>query len=48
MTLAKAIDSKKIAGIVNAANEVVETVHQDRGNIDVTLKNFFRAVRQAQ
>ena len=38
--LAKAIDSKKIAGIVNAANEVVETVHQNRGNIDVTLKNF--------
>ena len=38
--LAKAIDSQKIAGIVNAANEVVETVHQNRGNIDVTLKNF--------
>ena len=38
--LAKAIDSQKIAGIVNAADEVVETVHQNRGNIDATLKNF--------
>ena len=38
--LAKAIDAQKIAGIVNAADEVVETVHQNRGNIDTTLKNF--------
>ena len=38
--LAKAIDPQKIAGIVNSANEVVETVHQNRGNIDATLKNF--------
>jgi phospholipid/cholesterol/gamma-HCH transport system substrate-binding protein len=38
--LAKAIDSQKIAGIVNSANEVVQTVHQNRGNIDATLKNF--------
>ena len=38
--LAKAIDSQKIAGIVDSANEVVQTVHQNRGNIDATLKNF--------
>jgi phospholipid/cholesterol/gamma-HCH transport system substrate-binding protein len=38
--LMKAIDSKKIAGIVDSANEVVQTVHQNRGNIDSTLKNF--------
>jgi phospholipid/cholesterol/gamma-HCH transport system substrate-binding protein len=38
--LAKAIDSQKIAGIVDSANEVVQTVHQNRGNIDSTLKNF--------
>ena len=38
--LAKAIDSRKVAGIVDAANEVVQTVHQNRGNIDSTLKNF--------
>jgi phospholipid/cholesterol/gamma-HCH transport system substrate-binding protein len=38
--LAKAVDSQKIAGIVDAANEVVQTVHQNRGNIDSTLKNF--------
>ncbi|MGC2783180.1 MAG: MlaD family protein [Roseiarcus sp.] len=36
----KAVDSQKIAGIVNSASEVVETVHQNRGNIDATLKNF--------
>ena len=36
----KAVDSQKIASIVNSANEVVETVHQNRGNIDSTLKNF--------
>jgi phospholipid/cholesterol/gamma-HCH transport system substrate-binding protein len=38
--LAKAIDSQKIAGIVDSANDVVQTVHQNRGNIDSTLKNF--------
>jgi phospholipid/cholesterol/gamma-HCH transport system substrate-binding protein len=38
--LAKAIDSQKIAGIVDSANDVVQTVHQNRGNIDLTLKNF--------
>jgi phospholipid/cholesterol/gamma-HCH transport system substrate-binding protein len=38
--LAKAVDSQKIAGIVNSASEVVQTVHQNRGNIDATLKNF--------
>jgi phospholipid/cholesterol/gamma-HCH transport system substrate-binding protein len=38
--LAKAIDSRKIAGIVDSANEVVQTVHENRGNIDATLKNF--------
>ncbi len=38
--LAKAIDSNKIADIVDSANEVVQTVHQNRGNIDSTLKNF--------
>jgi phospholipid/cholesterol/gamma-HCH transport system substrate-binding protein len=38
--LAKAIDSRKIAGIVDSANEVVQTVHENRGNIDSTLKNF--------
>jgi phospholipid/cholesterol/gamma-HCH transport system substrate-binding protein len=39
-SLLKAIDSQKIAGIVNSASEVVQTVHQNRGNIDATLKNF--------
>jgi len=39
-SLLKAVDSQKIASIVNSANEVVETVHQNRGNIDATLKNF--------
>ena len=39
-SLLKAVDSQKIAGIVNSASEVVETVHQNRGNIDSTLKNF--------
>jgi phospholipid/cholesterol/gamma-HCH transport system substrate-binding protein len=38
--LAKAIDSQKIAGIVDSANDVVQTVHENRGNIDATLKNF--------
>jgi len=38
--LTKAIDAHKINNMVDAANDVVETVHQNRGNIDVTLKNF--------
>ena len=38
--LAKAIDSQKIASIVDSTNDVVQTVHQNRGNIDSTLKNF--------
>jgi phospholipid/cholesterol/gamma-HCH transport system substrate-binding protein len=38
--LTKAIDARKINGMVDAANDVVQTVHQNRGNIDVTLKNF--------
>ncbi len=36
----KAVDSQKIASIVNSANDVVQTVRQNRGNIDSTLKNF--------
>jgi phospholipid/cholesterol/gamma-HCH transport system substrate-binding protein len=36
----KAIDSQKISTIVNSVNDVVETVRQNRGNIDLTLKNF--------
>jgi len=39
-SLLKAVDSQKIAGIVNSASEVVQTVRQNRGNIDTTLKNF--------
>ena len=39
-SLLKAVDSQKIVGIVNSASEVVDTVHQNRGNIDSTLKNF--------
>jgi phospholipid/cholesterol/gamma-HCH transport system substrate-binding protein len=39
-SLLKAVDSQKIAGIVDSANEVVQTVRQNRGNIDSTLKNF--------
>jgi phospholipid/cholesterol/gamma-HCH transport system substrate-binding protein len=38
--LVKAVDSQKIAGIVNSASDVVETVRQNRPNIDSTLKNF--------
>ena len=38
--LAKAINSQKIASIVNSANDVAQTVRQNRGNIDSTLKNF--------
>jgi phospholipid/cholesterol/gamma-HCH transport system substrate-binding protein len=36
----KAVDSQKIAGIVDSVNDVVATVRQNRGNIDLTLKNF--------
>ena len=36
----KAVDSQKIAGIVDQVNDVVATVRQNRGNIDLTLKNF--------
>jgi phospholipid/cholesterol/gamma-HCH transport system substrate-binding protein len=36
----KAVDSQKIASIVNSVNDVVGTVHQNRSNIDSTLKNF--------
>ncbi len=39
-SLLKAVNSQKIAGIVNSANEVVQTVRQNRGNINSTLKNF--------
>ena len=38
--LLKAIDSHKIAGIVNSASDVAQTVRQNRGNVDQTLKNF--------
>src|SRR5271155_1538537 len=36
----KALDSQKIASIVDQVNDVVATVRQNRGNIDLTLKNF--------
>ena len=36
----KALDSQKIAGIVDQVNDVVATVRENRGNIDLTLKNF--------
>ncbi len=35
-----AIDPRKISGMVDSASDVVETVHQNRGNVDLTLKNF--------
>ena len=38
--LMKAIDSQKIASIVDRINDVVATVSQNRPNVDVTLKNF--------
>ena len=38
--LMKAVDSQKIAGIVDQVNDVVATVRQNRGNVDITLKNF--------
>ncbi len=36
----KAVNSQKIANIVNSANDVVQTVRQNRDNINSTLKNF--------
>jgi len=36
----KAVDAHKVAGIVDAASDVAQTVRQNRGNIDLTLKNF--------
>jgi phospholipid/cholesterol/gamma-HCH transport system substrate-binding protein len=39
-SLLKAVDSQKIAGIVDSASDVMATVRQNRGNIDQTLKNF--------
>ncbi len=36
----KAVDEHKVAGIVDAASDVAQTVRQNRGNIDLTLKNF--------
>ncbi len=38
--LLKAIDSQKIAGIVNSVSDVAATVRDNRGNVDQTLKNF--------
>jgi phospholipid/cholesterol/gamma-HCH transport system substrate-binding protein len=38
--LMKAIDSQKIASIVDRINDVVATVSQNRPNVDLTLKNF--------
>ncbi len=35
----KAVDPDKVAGIVNSASEVADTVRQNRVNIDATLKN---------
>ncbi len=35
-----AVDPRKISGMVNSASDVVQTVHQNRGNVDLTLKNF--------
>jgi len=35
----KAVDPDKVGDIVNAANDVAQTVRQNRGNIDATLKN---------
>ena len=39
-SLMKAIDSRKIAGIVDSVSEVAQTVRQNKGNVDLTLKNF--------
>ncbi len=37
--IAKAVDPDKVAQIVNSASDVAETVRENRGNIDATLKN---------
>ena len=39
-SLLKAVNSQKIAGIVDSASSVVQTVRQNQGNINSTLKNF--------
>src|SRR5271157_1278398 len=38
-SLLKAVDAKKVAGIVDSVSDVAATVRQNRGNIDATLKN---------
>ena len=38
--LMKAVNSQKIASIVDRINDVVATVSQNRANVDLTLKNF--------
>ncbi len=38
--LLKAVNANKVAGIVDSASDVAQTVRQNRGNIDQTLKNF--------
>src|SRR5271166_420808 len=38
--LLNAVDPHKVAVIVDAASDVAQTVRQNRGNIDLTLKNF--------
>ncbi|HZZ60554.1 MAG TPA: MlaD family protein [Roseiarcus sp.] len=38
--LLKAVDSQKIAGIVNSVSDVAATVRDNRGNVGQTLKNF--------
>ena len=38
--LLKAFDAHKVAGIVDSVSEVAETVRENRGNVDRTLKNF--------
>jgi phospholipid/cholesterol/gamma-HCH transport system substrate-binding protein len=37
--IAKAVDPDKVAEVVNSAVDVANTVRQNRGNIDATLKN---------
>ncbi len=38
-SILKAVDSKKVAGVVNSVSEVATTISQNRGNIDQTIKN---------
>ena len=35
----KAVDPKKVAGVVDSVSEVATTISQNRGNIDQTIKN---------